>query len=94
VWAALGTACANGSDAQYATGEKHAFLVMARSDEQHVQDKVAALLCSNGWQDVVTERIKLLDRPFQSADAVMLACYDATTRKGSAVVIYSDPISD
>jgi hypothetical protein len=94
VWAALGTARANGKDDRYPSGEKHAFLVMAHSDEQHVQERVAALLYSNGWKDVDTERIKLLDRPFHSADAVMVGCYDATEQKGSAVVIYSDPISD
>jgi hypothetical protein len=94
VWAALGTARANGTDDRYPSGEKHAFLVMAQSDEQHVQEGVTELLYSNGWKNVDTERVKLLDRPFHSADAVMLDCYDVTKQKGSAVVIHSDPISD
>jgi hypothetical protein len=94
VWAALGTAHADGKDSQCPSGKKHAFLVMVESDEQQVEERVAALLSRSGWTAVLMERIKLLERPFHSNDAVMLGCYDATTQKGGAVVIYADPISD
>jgi hypothetical protein len=92
VWAAVGIARADNSAAQYPCGEQHAFLVMVQSDEQHVEERAAAFLVANGWTDVVIERIKLLNQPFHSNDAVMLGCYDAATRKGRAIVIYSDPI--
>jgi hypothetical protein len=48
----------------------------------------------NGWKDVVVDRIKLLESPFHSDDAILLGCYAATTRKGGAFIIYADPISD
>ena len=94
VWAALGTARADSEDAQYPSGEKHAFLVMAKSNERQVELRVASFLATNGWKDVVIERIKLLNHPFHSDDAVMLDCYNATTRKGAGAIIYSGPISD
>ena len=93
VWAALGIARADNSDAQYPREEQHAFWVMAQSDEQHLEERAVALLVANGWKDVVIERVKLLDQPFRTNDAVMLGCYEAARRKGAAVVIYSDPIS-
>lgn len=94
MWTALGRARANGKDIQYPAGEKHAFLVMAQSDEKQIEKRVVALLSFNGWEDVAIERFKLLKHPFNSDDAVLSDCYNDTTQKGGAIIIYSDPISD
>jgi hypothetical protein len=93
VWAAVGTARVL-KDTRYSSQEKYAFLVMVQSDEPRVEERVAALLNLNGWRDVVIDRIKLLDSPFDSDDRVMLDCYKTAAQTGGGIVIYSDPVPD
>jgi hypothetical protein len=94
VWAALGTACADGTDERYRAEAKHAVLVMVCATESETESKVVALLEANGWNGTILTNLKLLSNPFSSEDPDMRACYKAAVNEDGGIIIYSDEIRD
>jgi hypothetical protein len=94
MWAALCTGRADGSNAKYVAGVKHAILAMVRAIEHEVENTVYALLQSNGWREPEIKNLKLLDEPFHSDNPMMRACYESAVKQEGDFVVYSDPIYD
>ena len=94
VWAGLCVGCADGSNPQYATGEKHAILVMVRARESDAEKAISSLVQSKGWTRPELRQLKLLNEPFHSDDPLMLTCYENATKKQGGIVVYSDVIEN
>ena len=92
IWAALCSACADGSNPAYPAQVKHPIMVMVQAPESEAQNAIYALLQSNGWREPVIEKLKILDEPFRSDDPMMHACHEGAISKDGGIVVYSDPI--
>ena len=94
VWSALCTAIADGSDARYPLGAKHAIIFMVRASELQAGESVLALLISNGWRGPEITQMKQLEDPFRSEDPVMLSCYKGATHKEGGLIVYSETMEN
>jgi hypothetical protein len=94
IWAALCTVRADGSSPEYPAQEKHAILVMVRSDEPEAESAVYSLLQSNGWHEPAVQNLKKLSDPFHSNDPIMRTCHEAAIKREGGIVVYSDPIEE
>jgi hypothetical protein len=94
IWAALCEARADGSDPAHQSGVRYPLLVMVRSAQDELEDKVVSLLKTYGWQEPQVKQLKKVAQPFHSDDAMMRDCYDGVVQRGGGIVVYSDPIED
>jgi hypothetical protein len=94
IWAALCEARADGSDPTRPGGVRYPLLVMVRSAEDELEDKVVALLKTYGWQEPRVRRIKKVAQTFHSDDSLMQECYEGVTQRDGGIVVYADPIED
>jgi len=92
IWAGLCVGRADGSDALYPAGQKHAILAMVRASNSDAKDAICSLVHSKGWSHAELRELKLLSKPFHSDDPVLLTCYENAATKQGGVVVYSDPI--
>jgi hypothetical protein len=88
------TAIADGSIEKYPFGAKHAIIAMVKAQERNAQDCICKLLSAYGWSRPEITRIRLLEEPFESDDADILACHRGAMEKDGGIIIYSDPICD
>ena len=94
IWAGLCVGRADGSDAQYPAGQKHAILAMVRARDSDARNAICSLVHSKGWSHAELRVLKLLNEPFHSDDPVMLACYEKAATKQGGVVVYSAAIEE
>ena len=94
IWAALCEARADGSDPTRPGGVRYPLLVMVRSTEEELEEKVLSLLKTYGWQEPRMKRVRKVAQPFHSDDAMMQECYEGVTQRDGGIVIYADPLED
>src|ERR1700722_12923004 len=81
IWAALCEARADGSDPTRPGGVRYPLLVMVRSTEEELEEKVLSLLKTYGWQEPRMKRVRKVAQPFHSDDAMMQECYEGVRQR-------------